>query len=192
MYDSSHRPVSGDLTLFQSTPAGQKPEPSRRSKPEPEPKPTVFAPLMCFYVRDFNYHPQPNDIDLEEVPSPSPVRISTDILFIGGFAAGLKLDPGADLDLRFVDEYGRVFECRCYSRIPSQVVLFLPRGFVRLRLYCRDFYWRRLDTPPLKNEARAAYAVIGVVDEEGGEHNFNFWVDEEIRDLFPVAPREVT
>jgi hypothetical protein len=194
MFDFSLGQSSDGSSALQSSPTGRAPEPNLDPKPEAEPKRAVFSPLTCLYVRDCNYHHEPVVIDFEEglCPSPSPIRISTDLLFTGGFVDGLRLNPEWELDLRFVDEYGRVSMCEFGSHPPSRVVSFLPRGFVRLRFFSWDFSWWLLDAPPLKNERGVAYAVLGATDHEGRTHYFNFWVEEEIRGLFPAVLSEVT
>ena len=190
MYESSPCQASGDSSSPKFAPPGRGPA----LKPDPNPdsdEPEWVIPLLrCLYVREDSYWPQPSgDDDCSE--GPSPILISHDLVLTGGFAGGLKIGEGADLDLVYFDEYGRAFECHCAWHRPWKLLYFLANGFVRIRLFS-DLYWRPVDWSPLRNANFHGHAVLAVTDVTGARHHFTFQVTSAIRDLFPSFLAVVT
>lgn len=171
--------VADSLASSGVVPASQALELPRRPKPE-------ISQLLLSTVWEHRYWPEVKSG--MDGPRPS-VLISTNIFLTGGFAVGMKLGLKADISLRFIDEFGREFECLYAPHRPWRVVAFMGRGYVRVRMFS-DFTWRATDASPSWNAAFRACVLLEVADN--ARHSFVFPVTPELRWLFPTAPAEVT
>lgn len=169
----------------------RRPKSGPKPAPKPEPRPDWAVSLLrCLYIRDDCYWPDPYG-EFETLEDLRPILISTDLLLTGGFVAGMKVDGAVvDLELVYFDEFGRAFECLGIAG-RRRLANFLPRGFVRIRLFS-DLCWKPIDAPPLSNENFHGHAMVAVTDDRGERHHFAFPVTNEFRDLFPPFLAEVT
>lgn len=158
----------------------------------------LFRPLELFFHRSNRYWPQlPSGRrkrlkeGLEPVQAPASVLISWDIVFRGGFPDGMRLTDDARLLIRFIDEWGQMFEGDYSFHRPWRVADFMSQGFLRLRLFS-DFLWRPLSTVSTKGSSDCARGEIAFTDSSGERHHFAFPVTSVIRGIFPVAPTDVT
>lgn len=177
--------------------------PAAVSVPEPS---GSLAVLRCCYVREDRWYPDwygdefvPElPIAADHVPRDAnppefdPYRIAWELQLTGGFFAGLKLNVDAGLEMIFIDERGQIFEVDYGYHKPWRVVSFLPRGVVRIRLFNREFSWRRPSGMLMRNSDYYSSVALAVTSPEGERHEFVFWVTDEFRDLFPAALAEVT